>query len=162
MGGPIESYLNSYMREEEVYRLQQQLRSLYRRVQREQPAVEGLSYSALQVLVAIERAGRPLRPGELAGELQMTTSNVAAALRSLEGGNLVIRRPDPADRRKALVSLTPAGANVITGGRQDKHAWLQRAMTDVLTDGERRLLLRAGELMRRLADHPASRDDADR
>ena len=71
------------MRDDEVYRRQKQVKRLYRRVQRVQPVVEGLSYSALQVLVAVEQADRALRPGGLAAELQMTSSNVAAALRSL-------------------------------------------------------------------------------
>jgi DNA-binding MarR family transcriptional regulator len=150
------------VREEEVYRLQKQVKRLYRRVQREQPVVEGLSYSALQVLVAVEQADRALRPGELAAELQMTSSNVAAALRSLEMEGLVVRQSDPADGRKALVSLTPAGAKVITEARRGKHAWLQQAIADALTPGEQRLLLRAGELLQRLAEHPASRDGAAR
>lgn len=146
------------MRDEEAYRLQKQLKRLYRRVQREQPVVEGLSYSALQVLVAVEQASRALRPGELAAELQMTSSNVAAALRSLEMDGLVVRQPDPADGRKALVSLTPAAAKVITEARRDRHAWLQQAIAHALTPGEQRLLSRAGELMQRLAEYPASRD----
>lgn len=150
------------MRDDEIYRLQKQVKRLYRRVQREQPVVEGLSYSALQVLVAVEQAGRALRPGELAGELQMTSSNVAAALRSLETGGLVVRRSDPVDGRKAFVSMTAAGAKVITEARGDNHAWLRQAIADALTPDERRLLSRAGELMQRLAEHPVSREGATR
>jgi DNA-binding MarR family transcriptional regulator len=142
------------MRDEDVYRLQKQLKRLYRRVQRELPAGEGgPSYSAQQVLVAVERAGRALRPGELAAELQMATSNVAATLRSLEADGLVVRRPDPEDGRKALVSLTAGGAKLITEARRGKHAWLQQAMSEALTPEERQLLLRAGDLMQRLAGY---------
>lgn len=146
------------MPEDEVYRLQKQVKSLYRRIQRERPVVEGLSYSALQVLVAIDQANRAVRPGELAAELQMTSSNVAAALRSLEIEGLVVRESDPADGRKAFMSLTEAGAKVITEVRRDRHAWLQQAIADALTPDDQRLLLRAGELMQRLAEQPASRD----
>lgn len=148
------------MGEEEVYRLQKQVKKLYRRMRQEQSAVEGLSYSALQVMVALEVARRALRPGELAGELQMTTSNVAATLRSLEARELIVRQLDAKDARRALVSLTPEGARVITEARRDKHAWLQRAITGVLTTDEQQLLLRAGDLMQRLAEHPAFRDGA--
>jgi DNA-binding MarR family transcriptional regulator len=140
------------MREEDVYLLQKQIKRLYRRVQLEQPGVAGVSYSALQLLVALERAERPLRPGELAGELQMTTSNVAAALRSLEADDLVVRQPDPEDKRKAQVSLTAKGATLITGARHGKHAWLHQAIADLLTPGEQLLLLNTGKLMQRLAE----------
>ena len=142
------------MHDEDVYRLQKQLKRLHRRVTRELPAGEGgPSYSAQQVLVALERAGRALRPGEHAAELQMTTSNVAATLRSLEADDLVIRRPDPEYGRKALVSLTSGVAKLIAEVRRGKHAWLQRAMSDALAVEEQQLLLRAGDLMQRLADH---------
>lgn len=139
------------MREEDVYLLQRDIKRLHRRVQREQPGVEGVSYSALQVLVTLERAGRPLHPGELAGELQMTTSNVAAALRSMEADELIVRQPDPEDGRKAQVSLTTKGAQLIVSARRGKHAWLHQAIEALLSDSEQELLLEAGKLMRRLA-----------
>ena len=132
------------MRDDEVYRLQKQVKRLYRLVQRVQPVVEGLSYSALQVLVVVEQADRALRPGGLAAELQMTSSNVAAALRSLEIEGLVVRESDPVEGRKALVSFTRPGAKVITEARRDNHAWLQQAIAGALTSDEQRLLLRAG------------------
>jgi DNA-binding MarR family transcriptional regulator len=147
------------MREEELYRLQRQVKALYRRVQRERPAIEGLSHTSLQVMVTLERAGGALRPGQLAGELQMTTSNVAATLRSLEAENFVTRHPDPEDGRRALVSLTPAGAKMVAQARRERSAWLQQAITDLLAPDEQRLLLRAGELMQQLAEYPASAGD---
>ncbi|MFJ8025356.1 MarR family winged helix-turn-helix transcriptional regulator [Streptomyces sp. NPDC096311] len=143
------------MREEEAYWLQKQIKRLHRQVQRQQPEVDGVSSSALQILVAVEQAGRALRPGELAEELEMTTSNVAAALRSLERGRLVVREPDPGDGRKAFVNLTPAGADVIAEVRRGNHAWLQQAIADTLTADEQRLLLQAGDLMRRLCEQAA-------
>jgi DNA-binding MarR family transcriptional regulator len=78
---------------------------------------------------------------------------VAATLRSLEADDLVVRRPHPEDGRKALVSLTSGGAKLIAEARRGKHAWLQRAMSDALAVEEQQLLLRAGDLMQRLADH---------
>jgi DNA-binding MarR family transcriptional regulator len=51
-----------------------------------------------------------MRPGELAGELQMTTSNVAAALRSLEEEGLVARRGDPEDRGWCWPTSPSSGA----------------------------------------------------
>jgi DNA-binding MarR family transcriptional regulator len=141
------------VREEDAYQLQKQLKRLYRRVQRELPGHESLSYSAQQVLAALEHAGTALRPGDLARELQMASSNVAATLRSLEAAALVDRRRDPEDGRGALVSLTQAGVKLISEARREKLAWLQRAAAAILTPEEQQLLLRAGHLMQRLADH---------
>ncbi|HJQ46299.1 MAG TPA: MarR family transcriptional regulator [Amycolatopsis sp.] len=142
------------MREEDVYLLQKQLKKLYRRLRQEEPVVDGLPLTALQILVAVERAGTEVRPGELAAELQMKSSNVAAALRSLEDQGLADRRTDPEDGRKAFVGLTERGRRLIADFRRTRHAWIQRAVDDLLTPDEQQLLLDAGNLMERLADTP--------
>jgi DNA-binding MarR family transcriptional regulator len=146
------------MRDEDVHRLQRQIKQLYRRVQREQPVAEGLSMTALQVVTTLERSPEALRPSELSAELQMTSSNVAAALRALEARNLVQRRPDPADGRKAFIELTPHARQVISDIRRSRHAWLQDAVDDLLSPQEQHLLMQAGQLMERLANHSASTD----
>lgn len=139
--------------EEEAARLRKQVRALYRRMQREAPVVDGLSFTALQILVAVERSAAPVRPSELAAELSMATSNVAAGLRDLEAGGMVSRHGDPLDGRKVLLTLTDLGKEVVTETRSGHYAWLRVAMEDALSGDERRLLLRAGDLMQRLADH---------
>jgi DNA-binding MarR family transcriptional regulator len=141
------------MSDAEAARLRKQDRALYRRMQREAPTVEGLSSTGLQILVTVERSPVPMSPTELAEELSMTTSNVAAGLRVLYAQALVSRHGDPLDGRRALLVLTDLGKKVVTEARRGHYAWLQTAMEDVLTGEERRLLLRAGDLMQRLADH---------
>lgn len=145
------------MREEDAYRLQQQVKKLYRRVRREQPPIEGLPVQALQVLGALDRSPDVPRPSELAAELQMTTSNVAAALRVLESSALVVRRPDPADGRKAFIELTGPGKQVVEDIRRTSHEWLLRTMDELLSPEERRILLQAGHLIERIADAPEHR-----
>ncbi len=146
------------MKGEDAAHLRKQVRALYRRMQRETPAVEGLPFTALQMLAAVERAPTPVRPSELAVELGVTTSNVAPVLRSLETQGMLNRRVDPVDGRKALVALTDLGKKVVADTRKSYYAWLQTAMEDQLTSEERRLLLQAGDLMQRLADHDPARD----
>jgi DNA-binding MarR family transcriptional regulator len=146
-----------HLREEDVYRLQQQVKKLYRRVRREQPPVEGLPVQALQVLGALDHSPGVPRPSELAAALQMTTSNVAAALRVLESSGLVVRRPDPADGRKAFIELTEQGKQVVEDIRRTSHTWLSRTMNELLSPQERRILLQAGDLMDRIADAPEQR-----
>jgi DNA-binding MarR family transcriptional regulator len=139
--------------DDEVDRLRNQLKALHRRMRREQPAVEGLSATALEVLIAIDGAGAPVRPGQLGSELQMTSPNVAAALRSLEALSLVRRRQDPTDGRKAFVGMTARGRKVMAGSRMSWRSWLREAIDGALTDSERRLLFETGNLLQRLADY---------
>lgn len=47
--------------------------------------------------------------GEISRQLGMTTSRIAAVLNSLEKKQLIVRRVDPKDRRRVMVSLTAEG-----------------------------------------------------
>lgn len=141
------------MEEEDAARLRKQVKALFRRLQREVPTVDGIQYTELRVLAAVRRSSAPVSPGQLAAELSMTTSNVAAALRSLEKLGMISRSHDPSDGRKSLVSLTGQGKNVADETRKDHCSWLRSSLEDALTEEEQLLLLQAGDLMQRLADH---------
>jgi DNA-binding MarR family transcriptional regulator len=139
--------------DEEVELLLAQIKLLNRRLRREQSAVEGLSTAALVVLTAATRADAPRRPGELAAELQMTSPNMAAALRALDGGGLITREPDPGDGRKMFVHVTEHGRDVVERTSTSRHAWLREAVREALTERERRLLFQAGDLIERIAGY---------
>jgi DNA-binding MarR family transcriptional regulator len=51
----------------------------------------------------------PVLPGEISGEMGISSARIAAALNSLEKKGLVTRRIDPDDRRRILVELTELG-----------------------------------------------------
>jgi DNA-binding MarR family transcriptional regulator len=139
------------MFDDDVLRLRRQIKTLDRRLERERPPDE-LAGTPLQVLATVEKAPDGIRPGELASELQMTSSNVAATLRTLEASGLVDRRPHPLDGRKAYVTLTGAGRDTVAGLRRNRYAWLSRAVGEALTEKERRVLFQAGDIMQRLAE----------
>jgi DNA-binding MarR family transcriptional regulator len=146
------------MSTEDVERLLSQIKLLNRRLRREQPGVDGLPTAALVVLTLAARAESPQRPGQLAGELQMTSPNMAAALRTLEESGMISRKPDPTDGRKVFVQVTKRGREVVDRTSTSRHAWLRDAVEDMLSDRERRLLFQAGELIERIADYePAPR-----
>lgn len=140
------------MREDEIDRFRNQVKALYQRMRREQPAIDGMSRTALQVLTAAGSARSPMRPGQLAAQLQMTSPNMAAALRALEVHGLVTSRPDPEDKRQKFVHVTELGHRVVAENRESRHAWLRDAIERSLTEQERALLFQAGEIMQRLAD----------
>ncbi|HEY1855658.1 MAG TPA: MarR family transcriptional regulator [Solirubrobacterales bacterium] len=143
------------MNESEVRRLRQQIKLLQRRLRRETLPGSGISRSAMQVLAALDRLDPGAQPGRLGEELQMTSSNVAAALRELEATRLVVRRRDEADGRRVLVHLTRSGRALLASTRSERDSWLGKAVEGTLSEREQRQLLRAGELIGRLAEFEA-------
>jgi DNA-binding MarR family transcriptional regulator len=140
------------MRADEIDRFRNQVKALYQRMRREQPAIDGMSRTALQVLTAADSARTSMRPGQLAAQLQMTSPNMASALRTLEAHDLVTSRPDPADKRQKFIDVTALGRQVVEENRDSRHAWLRDIIERTLTERERTVLFQAGEIMQKLAD----------
>ncbi|MCA1222821.1 MarR family winged helix-turn-helix transcriptional regulator [Streptomyces sp. 8L] len=140
------------MNDHEVRRFRTQMKILQRRLRRELRPLYGVSRTASQVLAAVVRLGGAPGPRRLADELQMTSSNVAAALRELEAVGYVERRKDSDDARRVSVFLTDRGESVVAHVRGERDTWLGRAMETLLDEDEQRVLLAAGALMERLAD----------
>lgn len=63
------------------------------------------------VLAALRRAGPPhrLTPGALLAQTLVTSGTMTTRIDRLAERGLVVRHPDPSDRRSVLVELTPAG-----------------------------------------------------
>lgn len=68
----------------------------------------GLPPAAVRAIVAMGES-RYLAPGELGKRLGVTKSRVTAVTTGLLRQGLIEKRPDPADARVTLLSLTPAG-----------------------------------------------------
>lgn len=148
---------NSYMDTSEALRLEEQLKRFIRWNRSAHPPIDGLSRSAISVLAATVRAGSPApRPGDLARELGMTTSNIASALRELDGGGYVTREPNRHDGRRVDIVLTEKGRSAMAERRATKSSRLHQAIEATLGEDEQRELLLAGDLLERLATYPAS------
>jgi DNA-binding MarR family transcriptional regulator len=140
------------MEDDALRQFRTQMRMLGRRLRHELPPVRGVSRSAVQVLRVVARASDP-SPSDVAEKLRMTSSNVAAALRELEDAELVRRVRDPEDGRRVRLSMTDAGAAAISCLHAERDTWLGRAVEALLSDDDEITLLRAGELMQRLAEY---------
>jgi DNA-binding MarR family transcriptional regulator len=76
----------------------------------------GLGEGEFDVLATLRRSGPPFEraPGELAEHTMVTTGAMSKRIDRLEAAGLVRRRAaGPADRRRRVVSLTPAGRELI-------------------------------------------------
>jgi DNA-binding MarR family transcriptional regulator len=113
-----------------------------------------LSRAGRGALAVLEGAGQPLSPTEIAERLIVTTASVTSLLDTLERRGLVERRPDPTDRRKLLIVITPDGKAVVDQFLPEVVA-LQTAALATLTEAERRQLI---ELLATLGANLATLD----
>jgi DNA-binding MarR family transcriptional regulator len=144
------------MRDDEVTELRSQLKQLQRRLRREVPPGQGLSRTQVQVLRTIDQLAEQAQPSQVATELQMTSSNVAAALRELADAGLIARQRDPDDARRVRLAITDRGTSLIADFRRERDSWLGRAVEAVLTEQEQQSLLDAGRLLARLSEYEDS------
>jgi DNA-binding MarR family transcriptional regulator len=77
------------------------------------PFLEPLGLTFPQYLVMLELYTKtPRSVGDLGNALGMDTGTITPVLKRLEGCGMVTRRRDPADERRVLVNLTPAGESI--------------------------------------------------
>lgn len=92
----------------------------------------GLHEGEVNVLAALRRAGPPhvLTPTELYRALLVSSGAMTNRLDGLEARGLLVREPDPDDRRRVRVGLTDAGRDLIDAA-MEAHL---RALADLLVD----------------------------
>jgi DNA-binding MarR family transcriptional regulator len=93
-------------------------------------------------------------PGDLARELNAPAANVSRALQRLTALELLDRKVDPSDQRRALLHLTAAGEATVDFARERVTVWLQEVFarsSDVWLVGTQRRLAR---LLEQLAAGP--------
>lgn len=108
-----------------------------------------LSHGA--VLGRLDRHG-PLSVSDLAQAERVRPQSMAQTVGDLEADGLVERRPDPHDRRRALVELTDDGRIALSADRRRREGWLAGAIEHELSVEDQALLARTVGLLRRLAD----------
>ncbi len=92
-----------------------QMRELHARMQRlfnARTRSYGASLAQLKVLMLVERAGS-LRSADIVEALAQAPRTVTEAVDGLEREGLVLRSPDPADRRAKRITLTDKGQAVV-------------------------------------------------
>lgn len=127
-----------------------ELRVVLGRLMRRLRAEHGFSLAQGAVLGRLDREG-PQSVSDMAAKERMRPQSMAQTVSDLEAEALVERSPDPDDRRRALVSLTAAGRELLSASRQRREGWLVRAIED-LPEADRAVVERAVVLLARLAD----------
>lgn len=91
---------------------------------------EGLTEATYPVLSAIERAGEPVSAATLAPTLGFDRSVVSRRAATLISAELVANVIGAADRRQALLTLTPAGVDAIRVTRRRLEVAIHRHIID--------------------------------
>ncbi|HUK76798.1 MAG TPA: MarR family transcriptional regulator [Thermoleophilia bacterium] len=73
----------------------------------------GLTFGQARALRLLDRADAPVRMGELAARLEVVPRSATTTVDALEAAGLVVRSPDPGDRRSVLVCPTAAGSALL-------------------------------------------------
>jgi DNA-binding MarR family transcriptional regulator len=134
--------------DEEVVELRSVLGALYRRL-RQTRAPGELSGPEGSALSRLERQGA-MAAAELARLEQISPQSIAVTLQSLVESGLVERRPDPADGRRVILSISDAGRGMVSGRRAARTEQLAQALA-ALDPEERERLRAALPALRRLA-----------
>jgi DNA-binding MarR family transcriptional regulator len=118
---------------------------------RQVEAGDELTVPETAALARLDRGG-PATAAALAKVEQISPQSMGTTLAALEARGLVDRRPDPADGRRILLSLTDAGLDVLRTRRNVKTERLARALSGGFTRRELKQLMAAAPLIERLAE----------
>ncbi len=127
-----------------------ELRGVLGQLVRRLRAEHRLSHSQAAVLGRLDRDG-PSSVSELAVAERIRPQSMAQTVGDLERDGLLARRPDPDDRRRALVELTAAGRSTIELDRRQREGWLAQTIAEQLSPAEQAILRDAVAALRRLA-----------
>ncbi|HUL79153.1 MAG TPA: MarR family transcriptional regulator [Vicinamibacteria bacterium] len=109
----------------------------------------GLSLAKFGVLARLVAAGEPLPLGTLAERCACVRSNITQLVDRLEADKLVLRAPDPRDRRSTRAELTAEGRRLYEEGRCALEATEQKLFAGLL-EHEQEELVRLLKSLRRV------------
>jgi DNA-binding MarR family transcriptional regulator len=99
------------------------------------------SSTAFMVLEVVRGAGSPISPSEVASRAVMSRPALSGAMNTLEQRGLLLRSPDPTDRRRALVEITAKGRQVMEALLPELHR-AEVEWTKSLSANQKETLLR--------------------
>lgn len=109
-----------------------------------------VSLSQLSALATVAKEG-PMTPGALALRERVRPPSMTRVIASLVDLGFIDRTAHPDDRRQVLVSVSPAGVELIEAERKASREWLQQRLA-ALTAEQRQTLLEAADLMLAIVD----------
>jgi DNA-binding MarR family transcriptional regulator len=121
-------------------------------------ATFGLSVNGWKLLSVIEYFG-PLSASEAGAHTSLEPAKVTRGIDALAQQRLVLRREDPADRRRTILTLSAKGRRLHDKVEQVSRA-LERELLSVLTPSERTMLYRTLDKLERRSSEIFARSEA--
>jgi DNA-binding MarR family transcriptional regulator len=120
------------------------------RVERIAPGQEPLlSDTQFAALATLEKHGA-MSPGELAGHERVQPPSMTRVIAALLEWELVTRTAHASDRRQVVLTVTPAGLDLLARSRRRRDAWLAQRLNE-LTPQERATLRAAAPILEKLS-----------
>lgn len=110
----------------------------------------GITLPRFDLMAQLERHPDGLRMGELSKRMMVTGGNVTGITDQLEREKLVVRVPDPLDRRAWAVRLTPAGRTAFAGMASVHERWVDEMLADIPAEDKAILIAQLASMKRRL------------
>jgi DNA-binding MarR family transcriptional regulator len=105
----------------------------------------------LRMVISLANEG-PATVSELAERLHMTQAHASLVVRHLGDAGVVDRTPDPADRRRTIVSLSDAAAPAVAELHRKNSDPLRRFLSDISDDDAERFISLLERLIEQLRD----------
>ena len=110
----------------------------------------GITLPRFDLMAQLERHPDGLRMGELSRRMMVTGGNVTGITDQLEREGLVLRVPDPHDRRAWAVRLTPTGRSAFAGMAAVHERWIDEMLADIPAEDKASLIALLATMKRRL------------
>ncbi len=94
--------------------------------------------SQLSALATVCKAG-PLSAGEIAAVERVQPPSMTKILAALESSGWVQRSSHPEDRRQSIISITPAGQQLLAEETRARDEWLAKRLVEFSTEDLRKL-----------------------
>ena len=117
----------------------------------------GLTAADYEILAVLsEHATGRIPAQDLCSQLQWEKSRLSHQVRRMEQEGLIIREPNPADGRSAMICLLPAGRRAIEGAAPEHVHNVRQNFIDLLTPSELDTLAALNErVLHHLAEEPS-------
>jgi DNA-binding MarR family transcriptional regulator len=130
--------------------VQVSVRLLVQRLRQTQALEGDLTSSETSAMARLDRTG-PTTASELARLERISPQSMGATVASLEARGLVERTPDPDDGRRAILSLSDDGRDLLLRRRSARSEMLAEVLAAGFTRAELKQLQAAAPLIERLA-----------
>ena len=124
---------------------------LIKQLRRETKDEAQLSLTERSTLGLLYQHGE-LLPSDIARMEKVTTQSMSQIVNHLFEVGFIHKAPSGEDKRKVLLSLTPAGRVSVEERRHNKEEWLAKALNEKATPEERELVMEALTVLEKLMD----------